>query len=106
MTLLLSIEIIIPTILLGYCVYRLLKLDFFKLKPNILIAFSPLLLIIGIYLWIKNGLILDYGTEIEIETNYAIAIYFLGVAHILTAILIMLLSFGKFIWSKINKTSA
>jgi hypothetical protein len=106
MTLLLSIEIIIPTTLLAYCIYRLLKLDFFKLKPNILIAFSPLLLITGIYLWLKNGLILDYGTEIDIETNYAIAIYFLGIANIFTGLFVMLLSFGNFLWSKINKTSA
>jgi hypothetical protein len=85
------VDIIVSFTLLGILVYLLASQRKFKRYFAVLI--SSLVLIVGIYIWIKNGLMLDYGTEQEIAKNYSDKMYVIGVLNMTISTLYLLFQF-------------
>ncbi|MDD2387069.1 MAG: hypothetical protein PHP52_09845 [Bacteroidales bacterium] len=100
------IEISLSVIMILFVLLGLIKISIFKKNtytlPSILI--SLLLLGFGLYLSIKYGLVLDYGTEDEIKCTHAELMYFFAITSVLTGLSFILISIIKFIIWKI-KTS-
>lgn len=61
------LEILISVSMILYVLFEIIRINVFKKSENALSAglISMLLVGFGIYLWIKNGLILDYGVMAE-----------------------------------------
>lgn len=57
----------------------------------------------GVYLWIKNGLILDYGTPKEVANFYAAVGFAFGVANILLGLLFIGISILKYLFWRFSK---
>jgi len=57
----------------------------------------------GLYLIIKNGLILDYGTQHEISINWARLMWFIGVVCLFIGLGFILSSIVKYIIWKLKR---
>ena len=98
-----SIEIIISVILSLYIIVELIRIIFFR-RDNLALftGFISLISIgFGIYLGIKNGIIIE-----EIQESNAQIFYNFGIANILIGLLFLLISLAKFIIWKIKKAIA
>ena len=103
MNLLNLLEIIIAILILSFVIFWNFKYKFFKSKTNILVTFGPIMIIFGAYLYIKNGLIIDYGTEKEVSDNYAFEVLFLGGTNIIVGIILSFLSIIRYFIRKSNR---
>ena len=64
---------------------------------------SLLLLGFGLYLWIKNGITLDYGTQDIINKTRSELMFKIGIISVLFSLIFILVSIFKFIIWKIKK---
>jgi hypothetical protein len=89
-----KIEIIISCILSAFILLGAIRIHFFKKEtmelPVSLI--SLLSILFGFYLWIKNGIILDYGTPEEINQTHTPMMVGLGVANAILGLLFIIIS--------------
>lgn len=100
------IEILISLLLIGYISFEIIRINIFKNdKGALLVSFASMISIgFGLYLFIKNGLILDYGTETEISTKWAGPMWILGVICGLIGLVFILSSIWKYlIWKLKNR---
>jgi len=100
-----AVEFIIALILTGFTAYEFIRINLFQRDGNALLAGLSAVLSLGFgaYLWMKNGLLLDYGTATEIAANWAGLMWFIGVVSLLTGLVFLLSSIAKFIiwkWKK------
>lgn len=100
-----AIDIIISLFLICYNSYEMVRIFFFRIDKNSLFTglTSMVSIVFGLYLFVKNGLILDYGTQAEISTNWAGQIWFLGVMCIFIGLGFILSSILKYILSTIKR---
>lgn len=99
------VDIIIALCLLCYNLFEFVRINAFKIDKNALFfgLTSMISIGFGLYLFIKNGLILDYGTQEEISNNWAGQMWFFGVACIFVGFGFILSSILKFIIWKLKK---
>lgn len=97
-------EILIGLALIGYNSFEIVRINIFKIDKNaLLVGLTSMISIgFGLYLFIKNGLMLDYGTETEISTNWAGPMWFLGVVCILIGLGFIVSSILKYIIYKLK----
>lgn len=102
------VEIIIAGLLILYIVFETIRINVFRKDKNGLIAglASMLSILFGIYLSIKNGLTLDYGTAEEAKNTHALTMACLGLVNILVGGFFILLSIIKFIVWGIKKAGS
>jgi len=98
------IEIGISLLLIGYNSFEIIRINIFKNDENALFAGLTSMISIGfgLYLFVKNGLTLDYGTETEISSSWAEPMWFLGVVCILIGLSFIISSILKFIIWKLK----
>lgn len=94
-----TVEIIIAGMLALFVLFETIFINIFKKDKNALLTgmVSLLSVLFGLYLCMKNGLILDYGTEQEIIKSHAFTMYVLGVANFCIGLLFIGISFIKYI---------
>jgi len=87
-----------------YVLYEFIRINIKHKDNNALTAglVSMLLLGFGLYLWVKNGLILDYGTPTEIKTSYSEIMFTIALISVFTGLIFILTSVFKFLIWKIN----
>ncbi|HZH86103.1 MAG TPA: hypothetical protein VFD77_02220 [Brumimicrobium sp.] len=94
-------EIIISGTLILYILIELIRINFLKKDNNDLVAglASVLLLLFGMYLSLKYGIILDYSLGVEILESKAETMSLLAVSSLAISLFFILLSIIKFsIW--------
>jgi len=85
-------------LLIGICFFSI-QIYFFKNNSNAILTgfISMLSLVFGIYLWIMNGVILEYGTEKEIIESNATWLFTLGILNLLSGLAFIVLSISRFL---------
>lgn len=103
-----KIEILISSILTLPVLIGAIRINLFKKKNDGLMVglISMLSIMFGIYLWIKNGMTLDYGTEVQIAQTHAPIMFALGVTNMLIGLSFIVISILKYLVWKIKKASA
>lgn len=103
-----KIEILISSILTLSVLIGAIRINLFKKKNDGLMVgmISMLSIMIGIYLWIKNGVTFDYGTEIQIAQTHAPIMFALGVTNMLIGLSFIIISILKYIVWKIKRSNA
>ncbi len=99
------IEILISGSLIIYVLFKTINVNLLN-KENAILStglISLLLIGFGFYLWIKNGLILDYGTPKEIKNSKAILMTVLGISGVFTGLIFIAITTLKFIIWKLKK---
>lgn len=94
-----KVEILILGGMILYVLYEMIRINLFKKNKNSLLAglVSLLLVGFGIYLSIKNGLILDYGTKEEIIVSKVELMCFFSLLSISIGLLFIFISIIKFV---------
>ena len=89
----------------SYVLVELIRINFFKKDNNALLTglISMLLLGFSLYLWIKYGLTLDYGSEEEIYKSEAELMYLIALIGFIIGFGFILISILKMIIWKIKK---
>lgn len=87
-----------------FILFELIKINLFKKDNEALLTglISMILLGFGLYLAIKYGLLLDYGTADEIINSNAKLMSFFAIANILTGLSFILFSIFKFLIWKVK----
>lgn len=86
-------------LLLFVYIQTVLIYGFRKEKHEVLTGLISLTIIgFGSYLWLKNGLILDYAPSEEIALKKAESMYIFAVVCLLSGLGFLLLTALKFIW--------
>src|SRR3989344_2710466 len=96
-----KIEILFSSILSLSVIIGAIRTYLFKKQNDGLMlgVISMLSIMFGVYLWIKNGLILDYGTEEKIVQTNAQLMSNFGTMNVLIGSLFIIISILKyFIW--------
>ena len=103
-----KIEILISSVLILIVLIGAIRIKLFnKDNEGLMVRMMSILSIIfGIYLWLKNGLILDYGTVEEVTQSHASIMFELGITNILIWLIFIVISIIKYIVWKIKKASA
>ena len=65
--------------------------------------FSTVSLCLGLYLWVKNGLIVDYGTIKEQDDSFAFYMLFLGLLNLGVSSLFFWVQIFKILNSQLNR---
>ena len=79
---------------------------FRKEKHEVLTGLISLIIIgFGSYLWLKNGLILDYAPSEEIALKHAESMYIFAVVCLLSGLGFLLLTALKFIWVILKRSA-
>ncbi|HXJ98110.1 MAG TPA: hypothetical protein VNJ50_04635 [Gelidibacter sp.] len=99
------VDIIIAICLIGYNSFEIVRINVFKIDKNALFTGLTSMISIGfgLYLIIKNGLILDYGTQPEISINWAGQMWFMGVVCLFIGLGFILSSIMKYIIWKLKR---
>lgn len=66
---------------------------------------SLIAIVYGAYLWISNGVIIEYGTETEINSSNAAWLFTVGVLNLITGLGFVLTSLFRFLYWYIRKWS-
>jgi len=103
-----KIEILISGVLTLFVLSGAIRIYLFKKDKHGLMVglMSMLSIMFGIYLWIKNGMTLDYGTEVQIDQSHAPIMFALGITNIIIGLLFIIVSILKYIVWKIKKACA
>jgi hypothetical protein len=103
-----KIEILISSIFILFVLIGAIRIKLFNKDNEGLIVglMSMLSIIFGIYLWLKNGLILDYGTVEEVTQSHASIMFELGITNILIWLIFIVIPIIKYIVWKIKKAIA
>jgi hypothetical protein len=99
------IELIIALCLIGYNLLEIVRINVLRIDKNALFLglTSVISIAFGLYLFIKNGLLIDYGTEHEITSNWAGPMWFLGVVCIFIGLGFILSSVLKYVIRKMKR---
>ena len=86
-----KIEILISSILTLFVLIGTIRINFFKKEKDGLMVglLSMLSILFGIYLCIKNGVILDYGTIEEINQTHAPIMSTLGIINLILGLIFL-----------------
>lgn len=100
-----KLELFISIALTLFVLIGTIRVNLFKKSNDALLIglISMLSIMFGIYLWIKNGMTLDYGTEVQIAETYAPIMLALGITNILVSLLFIFISIVKYLVWKISK---
>jgi hypothetical protein len=102
-----KIELIISGLLTLSVLIGAIRIYLSKKDDELMIKWiSMMSILFGIYLWIKNGLTLDYGTEEQIAQTHAHIMIASGMINILSGLLFIIISIFKYIAWKIKKGGA
>ncbi len=85
-------DLIIAVLLIGYNSVEIIRKIIFR-KPSFfaLVGFTvPIALAFGVYLLVKNGLIIDYGSEAEMLRYWAGPMWFTGIICIVQAVVYLI----------------
>jgi hypothetical protein len=66
---------------------------------------SMIAILVGTYLWISNGVIIEYRSEKEIYTSNAIWLFTIGAINLLTGLSFIFISLFNFIFWNFRKWS-
>lgn len=88
-----------------YVLIEIIRINLLKKDNNDLLAglTSLILFLFGIYVWIRYGLILDYGTEKEILNSKAELMILFAYLSTSVSILFILISIIKFVAWKLKQ---
>ena len=99
----LFIDILLSLLLIGFNSVEMLRICVLKKDKNVpLVSLASMISIgFGLYLIIKNGLVIDYGTQAEISASWAGPMWFLGVVCLFLGLGFILGSILKYIlWKR------
>lgn len=84
-----------------------IQIYFHKNNSNIILAglLSIIAIVLGTYLWVSNGVIIEYGSEKEIHLSNAIWFFTIGVINLLTGLSFIFISLFNFIFWNFQKWS-
>ncbi len=101
------LEILISSFMILFILCELIRINIFNKDNNALLTGLISLLVIGfgLYLWIKNGLIIDYCSDNEIKKLKAELMYCIAIINILTGTFFGITSIFKLIIFKIKKVN-
>jgi hypothetical protein len=92
----LKIELVISCALLLSVLTGAIHVTLFKKNDGLTVGLiSMLSILFGLYLLIKNGITLDYGTKLQITKNHALIMARLGMANGITGLIFILFSIFK-----------
>ncbi|PKR81281.1 hypothetical protein CW751_05530 [Brumimicrobium salinarum] len=99
-----KLEIVLSGIMILYILIELVRINLFKKDNNDLLAglISVILLLFGMMLSLRYGLILDYGNSQEILKNKNIFMSYLAVISLSIATFSIFLSIIKFVISQLK----
>ena len=66
---------------------------------------SLVAIVYGTYFWISNGVIIEYGTETEINSSSAVWLFTIGILNLITGFGFVFTSLFKFLYCYISKWS-
>jgi hypothetical protein len=66
---------------------------------------SVVAIVYGTYLWISNGVIIEYGTEAEINSSSAVWLFTIGILNLITGLSFVFTSIFRFLYWYISKWS-
>ncbi len=89
-----------------FILFEFVQINVFKKDKNALLTglISLLLLVFSLYLWIKNGLLLDHGTTNEIQNAHAELMFFSAITGLFISLFFISISILKYILWKIKGT--
>jgi hypothetical protein len=98
---------IIGVLLVFLIVIFSIQIYFLNKHTNALLTglLSMIAILVGTYLWISNGVIIEYRSEKEIYTSNAIWFFTIGVINLLTGLIFVLISIFKFLFWYFRKWS-
>ena len=101
------LEISVAGFFILYILFEFIKINFLKKDNGVLLASlaSMLLFGFGLYLWIKYGLILDYGTKDEIINLSALLMFKIALISLFVSLMFILTSIFKLIKWRIKQKS-
>lgn len=90
-----------------YVLFVFIRSHIFKKDTNEIIALLVSLLLLGfsIYVWIKNGVLFDYGSEEEIKNAVAESRYIIALLGIICSAGYILITFFKILRWKVKNAS-
>ena len=102
----LIIDILLSLLLIGFNSVEMIRIYVLKKDKNVpLVALTSTISIgFGLYLIVKNGLVIDYGTQAEISESWAGPMWFLGVVCLFLGLGFILGSILKYIFVKLKHT--
>lgn len=102
----LIIDILLSLLLIGFTSVEMIRIYVLKKDKNVpLVSLASMISIgFGLYLIIKNGLVIDYGTQAEISASWAGPMWLLGVVCLFLGVIFLLGSILKHIFVKLKHT--
>jgi hypothetical protein len=100
-----NVEIVISSIFILFVLALAIRIYLLKKEKAelILVLISMLSILFGLYLCIKNGAILDYGTKIQIAQTHGESMFDLGKTNILISLFFIVISILKYLIWKIKQ---
>jgi len=101
------IQSILGILLLASIFILSIQIYLFKNQNNAILTgfLSMLAIVFGAYLWIMNGVILEYGSEKEIIQSNASWLFTIGVLNLLSGLGFVFLSISRFLFYYLKKWS-
>jgi hypothetical protein len=99
-----NVEIVISSVFLLFVLIIAIRIYLLKKEHDelILVLTSMLSIMFGLYLYITNGVIIDYSTKIQIAQAHAESMFDLGKTNILIGLMFIIISILKRLLRKIN----
>lgn len=100
-----KVEIFLSGIMIVYLLIELVRINLLKKDNNDLLAglISVILLLYGMYLSLRYGLKLDYGSLTEIQQSQAQIMSFTAIASLVVSLFFIIISVVKFMITMITK---
>jgi len=101
------LQSLIGILLLFLIVVFSIQIYIFKKQTNGILTglLSLIAVVYGAYLWISNGIVIEYGTELEISSTYAVWFFTIGVLNLITGLIFVLTSLFRFLYWYVRKWS-
>ena len=101
------IQSFLGILLLFLIVFFSIQIYIFKKQSNAILTglLSLMAIVYGGYLWIYYGVIIEYGTEAEINESSAVWLFTIGVLNVITGLSFVLVSLFRFAYWYFSKWS-
>ncbi len=101
------LQSIIGIALLSLIIAFSIQIYFLKKQSNAILTglLSLVAIVYGTYLWISNGVIIEYGTEAEINSSNAVWLFTIGILNLIAGFGFVFTSLFRFLYWYISKWS-
>ena len=101
------LQSIIGIALLSLIIAFTIQIYFLKKQSNAILTglLSLVAIVYGTYLWISNGVIIEYGTETEINSSNAVWLFTIGILNLIAGLSYVFISLFRFLYWYISKWS-